>query len=192
MKLQFTLFAALSFTTFCYSKNLPVPKLKNKTKQNLNKLAKNTGDKIDAAFNKVGLNVDPKKLGLDNYKNAAKPQIDAIEKEANKAYESFSSKFGNWNLGQLADTVLNDVNGVIEKAEGKAPDGAKPFIDIGQNILVALTDAGKDSLGDNQKLTVNKIISGGATAVEKAMNGKAANSALKTANKAVREQKIGN
>merc|ERR1711997_1116532 len=167
MKLQFIFLASTLAVTF--SKNIPVPELKQNTKNKVNKLTKNAANKAQALLAANGVSVDVN-AKLNNALNAGKPQFDAVKKEADKKYTEFSSTYGNWNLGQLIDSLNNKVNPEINQAEAGAPDGAKTFIDIGQDVLKALSNAGKEALGDKKTMKVKQIVNAASGAANKVIN----------------------
>merc|ERR1712154_394747 len=113
------------------------------------------------------------------------PQLKQMKNQANQQYNQFSNTYGKWDLGQIIDTVNNQVNSRIDKAEAGAPDGAKTFIDIGQDVLSALANAGKDALGNRENLTVDKIVSSAKNAAQQNINSQQVNQALRQANRKV-------
>merc|ERR1712173_156333 len=189
MKLQIIFLASTLAVTF--SKNIPVPKLKQKTKEKVNALANSAANKAQALLAANGVSVDVN-AKLNNAINAGKPQFNAVKKEADKKYTEFSSTYGNWNLGQLIDTLNNKVNSEINQAEAGAPDGAKTFIDIGQDVLKALSNAGKTALGNNQQLTIDQILGAAKKSAGQAINNQQVNQALKKANKKVNNIQVNN
>merc|ERR1711997_1411734 len=189
MKLQFIFLASTLAVTF--SKNIPVPGLNKNTKKNADKLTNQAAKKAEAllAANGVKVDIDGK---IQSAIAAGKPQIDAIKNEANKEYNKFSDTYGKWNLGQLIDTVNNKLNSKINEAEAGAPDGAKTFIDIGQDVLKALSNAGKGALGESKKLTINNILGAAKKSAGQAINNQQVNRALNKANKKVNNLQVNN
>jgi len=201
MKLQLTLLT-LTISSLALSKNIPVPKVKKPIQQKVNNLQKNLGKKAGEIFSEAqkqakenfGIEFNPEKTGINsalknaanNAQNAAQPQINNMNKQVEKEFNGFMKKFGNWDVEQFISQADNDLNAAIDNAEKQAPAGAKGFIDIGQKLLGALTDAGKEALGDNADITLTKLVVSGKKAAEGAINGKAANNALKNMNKAVK------
>jgi len=186
MKLQLSL-VALSLTSLCLAGKLPLPKVKEQTQKKLNNLERNVHNKIQSQMKEIGMSFDTKKLSSKNLGNAVEPQLASIEREATKQYNKLNKQFGGLSLGGIFDAIKNKANAGIEEAEEGVPDGAKQFIDIGQELLGAVVDAGANALGDHKKLTVNNIVNSGKNFAEGAINGKKANSALRKANKLVNE-----
>jgi len=174
MKLQIIFLASTLALTF--SKNIPQVKLNRNTKGNLNKLANNAENFL--ADKGVTIDLDGR---VKQASQAVQPQVNAIKNQANQ----LANQFGDWDLGQIIDAVNQKIDSSIDKAEAGAPDGAKTFIDIGQDVLKAFGQAGKKALDDNQNLTVDDILKAGKQSVQQSLNGQQVNSALRKANKAV-------
>merc|ERR1712046_366229 len=174
MKLQF-IFLASSMAVI-FSKNLPVPGLNKNTQHGVNKLKNNAAKKAEALLAAQGVKVDVDGR-LKKLEDSVKPQLNQIKNKANQQYNQFSNTYGKWDLGQIIDTVNNQVNSRINKAEAGAPDGAKTFIDIGQDVLSALANAGKDALGNRENLTVDKIVSSAKNAAQQNINSQQVNQA---------------
>jgi hypothetical protein len=182
MKLQFALIA--STLAVAFSRNIPKVKLNKGTQKKVNQILNKAATKAESQLSNLGINADLSQSASDAL-NAAKPQLNQMENQLNQAFNNLASQFGNMDVGEIIDTANNNVNNAIDNAEANAPDGFKAFIDIGQNILGSLAQAGKDSLGNKADLTVNKIVNSGKNAAQKAINGKGVHQALNKANSAV-------
>merc|ERR1711980_7078 len=184
MKLQFICLASTLAVTF--SRNVPVPKLNQRTEKNLQRLSNNAINKAQQLLADNGVTVDLSGK-IQNAANAGKPQLKAIGQKANQEFNKISNTYGSWDLGQAIDTVFNKADSAIDQQEAGAPDLAKTLIDAGQQILGAVKDAGKNSLGDKQDLTFNQLLNAAVGAVQKNINGKDVNQNLRKANKALNE-----
>merc|ERR1712035_167602 len=184
MKLQFICLASTLAVTF--SRNVPVPSLNQKTEKNLQRLSNNAINKAQQILADNGVTVDLSGK-LQNAANAGKPQLKAIGQKANQEFNKLSNTYGSWDLAQAIDTVVNKANSAIDQQEAGAPDLAKTLMDAGQQVLGAVADAGKNSLGDKKDLTLNKLFSAAVGAVQKGINSKDFNQNLRKANKAINE-----
>merc|ERR1712035_105191 len=184
MKLQFICLASTLAVTF--SRNVPVPTLNQRTEKNLQRLSNNAINKAQQLLADNGVTVDLSGK-LQNAANAGKPQLKAIGQKANQEFNKISNTYGNWDLSQAIDTVFNKADSAIDQQEAGAPDLAKTLIDAGQQVLGAVKDAGKNSLGDKQDLTFNQLLNAAVGAVQKGINSKEVNQNLRKANKAVNE-----
>merc|ERR1711980_12647 len=184
MKLQFICLASTLAVTF--SRNVPVPKLNQRTEKNLQKLSNNAINKAQQLLADNGVTVDLSgKIG--NAVNAGKPQLNAFGQKANQEFNKLSNTYGSWDLGQAIDTVFDKADSAIDQQEAGAPDLAKTLIDAGQQVLGAVKDAGKNSLGDKQDLTFNQLLNAAVGAVQQGINSKEVNQNLRKANKAINE-----
>merc|ERR1711912_134676 len=122
---------------------------------------------------------------IGNAVNAGKPQLKAIGQKTNQELNKLSNTYGSWDLSQAIDTIFSKANSAIDQQEAGAPDLAKTFIDAGQQVLGAVKDAGKNSLGDKQDLTFNQLLNAAAGAVQQTINSKDVNQNLRKANKAI-------
>merc|ERR1711980_67278 len=184
MKLQFICLASTLAVTF--SRNVPVPALNQRTENNLKKLSRNAINKAQQILADNGVTVDLSGK-LQNAANAGKPQLQAMGQKVNQEFNKISNTYGNWDLGQAIDTVFNKADSAIDQQEAGAPDLAKTLIDAGQQVLGAVKDAGKNSLGDKQDLTFNQLLNAAVGAVQKNINSKEVNQNLRKANKAINE-----
>ena len=184
MKLQFICLA--STLAVAFSRNVPVPSLNQRTEKNLQRLSNNAINKAQQLLADNGVTVDLSGK-LQNAANAGKPQLKAIGQKANQEFNKLSNTYGSWDLGQAIDTVFNKADSAIDQQEAGAPDLAKTLIDAGQQVLGAVKDAGKNSLGDKQDLTFNQLLNAAVGAVQKGINSKDFNQNLRKANKAINE-----
>merc|ERR1712046_211305 len=183
MKLQFIFLASTLALTF--SKNIPVPALDDKTKKNVNKLAKNAVKQVQTVLKENGVEVKNLQGKIDNALNAGSLQVKNVKGAANQEYNKVAGK----TVGELLDIAANKLDNTINEAEKDAPDGAKVFIDFGQDFLKALKKIGKDSLGEKANLTVDNIVKSGSEAVEESANSEDTNKFIKNANKKVKNNK---
>merc|ERR1712154_381934 len=176
MKLQFIFLASTLALTF--SKNIPKPALNKETKNNVNKLAKNAVKSVNQVLKKNGVEVKNLQGRINSALNAGSLQVKNVEGKANEEYNKVAGK----TVGELIDIAANTLDNTINEAEKDAPDGAKVFIDFGQDLLKAFKKIGKDSLGEKANLTVDKLAKAGSEAVEENVNDKETNKQIKDAN----------
>merc|ERR1712046_511333 len=129
MKLQFILLASTLALTF--SKNIPVPALDDKTKKNVNKLASNAVKSVQNVLKKNGVEVKNLQGKIASALKSGSIQSKNIENKANEEYNKVAGK----TVGELLDIAANSLDNSINEAEKDAPDGAKVFIDFGQDLL---------------------------------------------------------
>jgi hypothetical protein len=182
MKLQFALIA--STLAVAFSRNLPKVKLNKGTQKKVNQILNKAATKAEGKLSNLGINADLSQSASDAL-DAVQPQLNQMETQLNQAFNKFASQFGSMDVGEIIDTANNNVNNAIDNAEANAPDGFKTFIDIGQDILGSLAQAGKDGLGNKADVTVNKIITSGRNAAQGAINSKGVHQTLNKANAAV-------
>merc|ERR1712046_547272 len=103
MKLQFIFLASTLALTF--SKNIPVPALDDKTKKNVNKLAKNAVKQVQTVLKENGVEVKNLQGKIDNALNAGSLQVKNVKGAANQEYNKVAGK----TVGELIDIAANSL-----------------------------------------------------------------------------------